>query len=192
MQAMTQIYELETERLQLRQWRKSDKEPFARLNGSEQVMAYFPSTLSTAESDKLAERIADGIASNGWGFWAVEVKDKHPFIGFVGLNRPRYELPFGPCVEVGWRLDSPYWGNGYATEAASAAIAFAFQTLALEKVVSFTALVNVRSQAVMRRLRMERASETFLHPNVPAGHELQEHCLYELSQERWLSIMGSD
>lgn len=189
---MTQIYELETERLQLRQWRESDKESFAQLNGSERVMAYFPRTLSVAQSNELAEKIADGIACNGWGFWAVEVKHKHPFIGFVGLNRPRYELPFGPCVEIGWRLDAPYWGNGYATEAASAAIAFAFQTLKLEKVVSFTALVNVRSQAVMRRLEMVRAPKTFLHPNVPAGHELQEHCLYELSQERWLSSQGLD
>lgn len=182
---MTQIYELETERLRLRLWTEADKAPFAKLNGSEQVMEYFPSTLSKIESDELAERIASGIKRNGWGLWAVEVKNKHPFIGFVGLNEPTYELPFGPCVEVGWRLDTPYWGEGYATEAARAAVAFGFQTLALEKMVSFTALVNERSQAVMRRLNMTRASETFLHPKVPAGHKLQEHCLYELSREDW-------
>ena len=184
---MTQIHELETERLQLRQWTETDKNPFAQLNGSEQVMEYFPSTLSPKESDELAERITNKINHNGWGFWAVEVKNKHPFIGFVGLNRPDYELPFSPCVEIGWRLDAPYWGNGYATEAAKAAIAFTFQTLELEKIVSFTALINERSQAVMRRLNMVRAPETFLHPKVPAGHTLQEHCLYELSREKWES-----
>ena len=182
---MSQIYQLETERLYLRQWVESDKAPFAELNSSKRVMEFFPNTLSRSESDELAERIASGIASNGWGFWAVEVRGKHPFIGFVGLNNPTYDLPFGPCTEIGWRLDAPYWGNGYATEAASAAIAFAFQTLDLLEIVSFTALINRRSQAVMRRLNMTRSPKTFLHPLVPKTSKLQPHCVYKRSQKHW-------
>ena len=185
---MTKIYELETDRLRLRQWTEADKVPFAQLNADERVMEFFPSTLLRAESDEFAERVIRAIAHRGWGLWAVEVKDKHPFIGFVGLNVPTYPLPFNPCVEVGWRLDYPYWGQGYATEAAKAAIAFGFETLALTEIVSFTALINVRSQAVMKRLGMERvscggdapASQTFMHPSVPEGSDLREHCLYKL------------
>ncbi|PZO21880.1 MAG: GNAT family N-acetyltransferase [Leptolyngbya foveolarum] len=182
---MTEIYELETERLRLRQWTEADKAPFARLNASKQVMEYFPSALSQAESDQLAERIISAIAQRGWGLWAVEVKGKHPFIGFVGLNIPSADLPFSPCVETGWRLDYPYWGKGYATEAAKAAIAFGFQTLDLAEIVSFTALGNERSQAVMHKLGMTRAPESFMYPSLPEGHKLQAHCLYKLSQADW-------
>lgn len=178
---MVKIYELETERLRLRQWTEADKGPFAKLNADERVMEFFPNTLSRSQSDELAERIMGAIAQSGWGFWAVEVKDKYPFVGFVGLNVPAYPLPFNPCVEVGWRLDYPYWGKGYATEAARGAISFGFETLELAEIVSFTALVNVRSQAVMERLRMVRSPQTFTHPKVPENSHLQEHCLYQLS-----------
>lgn len=192
---MSQLHVLETPRLRLRQWTDADKAPFAKLNGDARVMEYFPDTLSRAESDEMVERLSGAIAQRGWGFWAVEVKNKHPFIGMVGLNIPRTQLPFSPCVEVGWRLDAPYWGHGYATEAAQAAVAFGFETLGLDEIVSFTALVNGRSQAVMERLGMQRdrtASPaenrtTFNYPGL-AGSPLEEHCLYRLSQNRWQTL----
>ncbi|MEO0518112.1 MAG: GNAT family N-acetyltransferase [Cyanobacteria bacterium P01_A01_bin.116] len=185
---MTKIHELETTRLRLRQWIDADKVPFAQLNADVRVMEFFPNTLSKLRSDAVATQIQHAIAQNGWGFWAVDVKGKHPFIGMVGLNRPAYELPFGPCVEVGWRLGYPYWGHGYATEAAKAAIAFGFETLNLEEIVSFTALVNVRSQAVMERLGMMRSPNTFNHPSVKKGSLLEEHCLYTLTQKDWQPV----
>lgn len=148
-------------------------------------MEFFPDTLSRLESDAMVERLTDAIATKGWGLWAVEVKRKHRFIGFVGLNVPLVNLPFQPCVEVGWRLDYPYWGQGYATEAAKAVIAFGFETLELEKIVSFTAIINKRSEAVMKKLGMRRCPETFLHPSIPKGHKLQEHCLYKLLKTNW-------
>ncbi|MBE9059897.1 GNAT family N-acetyltransferase [cf. Phormidesmis sp. LEGE 11477] len=180
---MTRIYELETDRLRLRQWKEADKLPFAQLNADERVMEFFPQPLSRSQSDALADKIISTFAQKGWGWWAVELKEKHDFIGFVGLNVPSADLPFQPCVEVGWRLDYSYWGYGYATEAARVALAFGFETLALEKIVSFTALVNKRSEAVMRKLGMCKAAQTFMHPDVPVGSELREHCLYELSRE---------
>ena len=105
-----------TERLLLRRWRPSDLAPFAALNADPRVMRYFPSTLSRAESDAFAERIEAHFAEHGFGLWAVEILDGAPFIGFVGLSVPRFEAPFTPCVEVGWRLAAEYWGRGYAPE----------------------------------------------------------------------------
>ncbi len=101
---MTERQNLQTERLILRQWQDSDDDPFATLNADPEVMRHFPSTLNRDESDKLANRIRNNIADNGWGFWAVQGKGSGQFIGFVGLNRPQADLPFNPCVEVGWRL----------------------------------------------------------------------------------------
>lgn len=177
--------ELRTTRLLLRQWKPSDREPFATLNADPVVMEHFPRTCPRAESDAFADRCERWIREQGWGFWAVERVDGGEFLGFVGLHRPTAELPFSPCVEIGWRLAQPYWGHGYATEAARAALRFGFESLGLHEVVSFTATRNQRSRAVMVRLGMKEEPETFEHPLVPEGHPVREHCLYRLSRQRW-------
>lgn len=169
---------LATERLLLRQWRQEDKAPFAALNADPAVMEHFPATLNRDESDAFADRVAALIAKQGWGLWAVERKVDGAFIGFVGLHYPE-KLPFSPCIEVGWRLAREFWGHGYATEAARACLDFAFAVLQEESVVSFTAVSNARSQAVMRRLGMEQES-FFEHPAVPVGHQIRPHVLFRL------------
>jgi RimJ/RimL family protein N-acetyltransferase len=173
---------LTTRRLVLRHWCDADLEPFAALNADPRVMEYFPGTLTREESDALAARIRSRLESCDFGFWAVEVPAIEPFIGFVGLSVPRCETHFTPCVEIGWRLAHAHWGRGYATEAAAAALAYGLNDLRLAEIVSFTAVVNRRSQAVMQRLGMARAAgDDFLHPNLPAGHPLCPHVLYRIS-----------
>ncbi len=169
----------------LRDWCIADYGPFADLNADPRVMEHFPSVLSRNESDKLAADIQRRIEENGWGFWAVEEKETGRFIGFVGLNQPQLQLPFTPCVEVGWRLAKEYWGKGYATEAGRKAIEYAFEFLNLPEVVAFTATKNVRSQAVMARLGMTNAHENFDHPAVPIESGLREHVLFRITSEQW-------
>ncbi|GIU89942.1 MAG: hypothetical protein KatS3mg010_1041 [Acidimicrobiia bacterium] len=149
---------LRTERLVLRPWRESDRVPYAALNADPEVMRYFPSTLTQAESDASVDRIVDGFARRGFGLWAVEVAGGAPFVGFVGLDEPAWEAHFTPCVEVGWRLARAHWGKGYATEAARAAVAFGFDVLGLDEIVSFTVPANSASRAVMERLGMTTTS----------------------------------
>ncbi|MCJ0763972.1 GNAT family N-acetyltransferase [Variovorax terrae] len=182
---MAELIELETGRLYLRQWKASDREPFAALNADPKVMAFFPAPLERAASDAMAERCQALIAERGWGFWAVETKEARQFIGFVGLHTPMAELPFAPCVEIGWRLGFSSWGQGFATEAAGAALRAGFEVLRLPEIVSFTAVRNLRSRAVMARLGMLEAAGTFEHPAVPVGNPLREHVLYRLSREQW-------
>lgn len=177
---MPEIVSLTTDRLLIRQWRPEDKVPFAALNADPEVMEHFPATLSRAENDALVERFSGLIAKYGWGLWAVERKVDGAFIGFVGLHRPE-NLPFSPCTEIGWRLARAFWGHGYATEAAHVCLDFAFDVLQEESVVSFTAVSNERSQAVMRRLGMEQ--EVFFdHPAVPEGHRIRPHVLFRLKR----------
>ncbi|MDT0497619.1 GNAT family N-acetyltransferase [Algiphilus sp. W345] len=177
---MANLIEFETERLLLRQWLPADREPFAALNSDSKVMEYFPTLLTRAESDAMADRCQSLIEERGWGFWAAECKASQEFIGFVGLHTPSAELPFSPCVEVGWRLAFQHWGKGFATEAASEALRVGFQVLQLEEIVSFTTLGNHRSRAVMERLGMRQAG-TFEHPHVPENTGLRQHFLYRLS-----------
>jgi RimJ/RimL family protein N-acetyltransferase len=179
------VARLTTPRLVLREWHEEDLAPFAALNGDPEVMRYFPATLTRAESDEFARFVQGLIAVHGWGLWAVQVRDGPPFIGFVGLNRPRFEAHFTPAIEVGWRLDRPYWGHGYATEAAGAALSFAFDELKCPEVVSFTSSLNERSIGVMRRLGMTRdPADDFDHPAIASG-PLRRHVLYRMTREQW-------
>jgi RimJ/RimL family protein N-acetyltransferase len=176
---------LSSARLRLRRWRDEDREPFAALNADPRVMEFFPGTLSRAESDALVDRIEAHFDKHGFGAWAIEVPGVAGFVGFTGLSVPRFEAPFMPCVEVGWRLPVEHWGKGYASEAARLALSYGFETLDLPEIVSFTAATNRRSTAVMERLGMRRdPADDFDHPALPEGHRLRRHVLYRLSRAR--------
>ena len=162
--------ELLTPRLFLRAWQESDRAPFATMNSDPRVMRWFPRPLSAYESDAFVDRLEEHHDRHGYTGWAVEVRESErgpaDFAGFVGLVQPRHSMPFDhhqPLVEVGWRLAPEWWGMGIATEAAAASLAFAFNELKLEEVVSFTVPANLESQAVMQRLGMSYAG-TFNHP----------------------------
>lgn len=175
--------ELCTERLRLRRWRDGDLEPFAVLNADPRVMQHFPAVLSRQESDARAAGIWEHFGKHGFGLWAVEVVGVTPFAGFVGLCVPQFEAHFTPCVEVGWRLAEEFWGRGYATEAARAALAYGFDVLGLVEVVSLTVPANLRSRRVMERLGMTSdPRDDFDHPSLPAGHRLVRHVLYRITR----------
>ncbi|BBN82200.1 GCN5 family N-acetyltransferase [Pseudoalteromonas sp. A25] len=182
---MAKIIEPKTARIQLRQWRPSDLEPFFTMSSDKQVMKYFPATLSRSESDGIANKCQSLIAENGWGVWAAQLLETNEFIGMVGLHKPSADLPSSGSVEVLWRLARPHWGKGYATEAAAAALRVGFEQLNLQEIVSFAVVNNHPSRAVMERINMHNTGKTFMHPDVPAPEHLREHCLYKISREHW-------
>ncbi len=182
--------EMVTPRLWLRRWRAEDLEPFAALNADPKVMEHFPSTLSREDTEAMFGRIENHFQKHGYGFWAVEVPDQAPFIGVIGLAVVPFETSFTPCVEIGWRLARPWWGQGFATEGARAALAYGFERLGLPEVVSFTVPSNTRSRRVMEKLGM-RYSEDFEHPRIDPQHPLRRHVLYRLSRAEWASSSRS-
>jgi ribosomal-protein-alanine N-acetyltransferase len=171
---------IRTARLLLRPWTDSDRAPFAAMNADPVVMEHFPALLTRAESDAFVDRIEAHFAEHGYGLWAVE--DDSGFVGFTGLLWATFDAPFNPSLEVGWRLARTAWGRGYATEAATAALARGFQDV--DSITSFTAVVNERSWRVMERLGMRREGE-FDHPRVPAGHPVRRHVLYRADRQTW-------
>jgi len=155
-------------------------------------MEHFPGVLAREESDAFAGRIEAHFQERGFGLWAVEVPGEASFIGFVGLSVPRFEAHFMPAVEVGWRLDRPYWGRGFATEAARASVADGFERIGLEEIVSFTIPTNLPSRRVMERLGMTRdEADDFEHPAIPIGHRMRRHVLYRLRRDRWRNASPS-
>ena len=180
-----QAIEFNTERLAFRAWQDEHRAPFAAMNADTEVMRYFPAALTAEQSNAGIDIWLRQFADQGWSNWAVELRDTGEFIGFIGLTVPRRQLPFSPCVEIGWRLKRLAWGKGYATEGAKECLRVGFERLGLVEVVSFTALTNLPSVRVMQRIGMVNANANFEHPAVPEGHVLRSHCLYRIPRAQW-------
>ena len=177
---MTPATELRTRRLLLRRWREADRPAFRALNADPLVMATIGPPMTAAESDAFMNRIEQHLAEHGFGLWCVELDGES--IGFTGLAVPW----FRDGVEVGWRIRSAHWGNGYAPEAAAECLRYAFEELALDEVISFTAVINDRSRRVMDKLGLVRDPDAdFEHPGVPEGSALRPHVLYRIGRAQY-------
>lgn len=165
-----------TDRLILRCWQDEDFPAFARMNADSRVMEYFPAPLSLPESAAFFDRIRREFETERFGLYALERRTDGELLGYTGLHRVTFDGPLYGRVEIGWRLRSDMWGNGYATEAARSCLHYASLSK-MESIISFTALSNLRSQRVMQRLGMTRLQE-FDHPALPTGHPLRRHVLY--------------
>lgn len=177
---------LTTPRLLLREWRDSDRVPYAALNGDPDVMRHFPSMLTPQQSDEMVDRIVLTWRDRGFGLWAVERLDTHQFIGFVGLSVPSWQAEFTPCVEVGWRLAKQHWGNGFAPEAASASLEWGFANAhpPEDQIVSFATVTNLNSQRVMQKIGMRRDVDgDFDHPLLPDWVD-RRHVLYRIDRDQ--------
>jgi RimJ/RimL family protein N-acetyltransferase len=179
---------IETARLILRNWQDTDLEPFAAMSADPEVMEFLL-PMDRARCAAMMARERAHIAEHGFGWWALELPGTAGFIGFAGLAR----IPAGAhfkegAVEIAWRLARPYWGHGYATEAARAALADGFDRLGFDEIVAITTPMNRLSRAVMERLGMtyDEAGD-FEHPRVPEGHRLRPHVLYRLPRAAWRS-----
>ncbi len=170
---------IDAPRLLLRGWKPEDRDPLAAMNADPRVMRFFPSLLTEDESAAMLERNAAHFERYGFGLWAAELKGPGELAGFIGLNVPQFQTHFTPCVEIGWRLAAHHWNKGLATEGALAVLDFAFESLGLEEVVSFTVVDNLPSRRVMEKIGMARnPREDFDHPRLPEGHPLRRHVLY--------------
>lgn len=174
---------LRTDRLLMRRWLESDREPFAALNADQETMRFFPATIDRPASDAFVDVIESRFELQGYGLWALEVTETAEFIGFTGLNPMPDGVPGAGGTEVGWRLARYAWHRGYATEAATAALDVAFGGVGMKEIWSMTAVLNEPSQAVMRRLGLTEVAR-FDHPRVPAGHPLRPHVTYYLASSR--------
>ncbi|MEO8684735.1 MAG: GNAT family N-acetyltransferase [Devosia sp.] len=173
---------LETERLVLREWEDRDRPYFAAIVADPYVMRYYPATRSHSEADAWIDRMIAGYAAGTAHFMAVERKTDGALLGLTGTAGIAFAIPTAPQIEIGWLLGQQFWGQGYAPEAARAAMAHAFDVLGHKEVTAFTATINRPSQRVKEKLGMRRdPAANFEHPNVPAGHPLRPHVLYRVA-----------
>ncbi len=181
-----------SERLILRPWEDSDRQPFAAMSADASVMEHLLPLAGPGASDEWIDRQVAHQREHGMCFWAVEAKQDGVFAGAIGLAHVRYTAHFTPAVEVGWRVPRTFWGLGYAPEAAAAAIRFGFDTLGLAEIVANTVPGNRKSRRVMAKLGMVRdPADDFDHPRIPEGHPLRRQVLYRLTRDCWLSPPAS-
>lgn len=199
---------LRTPRVVLRTWRTSDLIPFRALNADPDVMAEFPSVLTAEESDRLALASYEAHERNGFGLWVVELPGVADFAGIMGFNRPSFRPD---DVEIVWRLERRHWSQGYAREAARAALTAVLSerepvvltglplpvsvsdeilegvfTQRINEVIAFTSTTNRRSIRLMNNLSMKHnPADDFLHPALPPEHRLARHVLYRLKRHDW-------
>jgi RimJ/RimL family protein N-acetyltransferase len=174
---------LDTPRLLLRPWRDEDGAAFAAMFADPAVMEFLGPPQDRPAIDAIVGRVRGHFDRHGFGWWATELKETGAFIGFIGLSHIGFEANFTPAVEVGWRLASAYWGNGYATEGARAALEAGFTQIGLSEIVSITVPANVRSRRVMERIGMTHdPADDFDHPRLAEGHPLRRHVLYRITR----------
>jgi RimJ/RimL family protein N-acetyltransferase len=177
---------LRTKRLLLRRWTDEDRAPVAAITADPKVMRYRSALLSREASDRLVDENEESFEKSGLGMWAVERNHDGRLLGFVGFGRSDFGAPFCPAIDVGWTLARDAWGYGYATEAASSALDYAFDLLDLSEIVAHTTSLNERSRAVMRRLGMGHDSaDDFDAPWYAEGHPYRRFVLYRLRATDW-------
>jgi ribosomal-protein-alanine N-acetyltransferase len=175
----------ETERLIIREWQQSDIAPFVSLNQDKDV-TQFLIPLNKQQTITLVSEFIQHFKQFGYTIYACELKLNRQFIGFVGLWH-RFDMPFSPCVEIGWRLSKKYWGQGLATEAAKKCLEIGFLEFNLDEIVSFCAKINIPSKQVMQKIGMVYCEGgDFYHYKLTRDNPLSLHILYRIKKPTWI------
>lgn len=174
---------IETERLLLRRWHDSDADPFLAMCTDPAVMEYLGPPLTRDEVELAIERQNGFLDAHGHCFWAVERREDGAFLGFCGMKPGAVGTPVEGRVEIGWRLAQPYWGKGYAREAAQASLDWGWANLQAADIWAITVRGNVRSWGLMERLGMCRRPELdFDHPLPGLEERLKPHITYSIER----------
>jgi RimJ/RimL family protein N-acetyltransferase len=173
----------QSERVRMRTWREEDRAPFARMNSDPKVMEFLGPAQTRAQSDAAVDRQLALIAQGEPAFWAAERIADGAFMGFIGVKRFTFDAPFTPGYEIGWRLAYEFWGKGYASEGAGAALAYCFANYAMAHIDAITTRDNIRSQSVMKKIGMHYVEGAdFAHPQLAPESPISWHVLYRIER----------
>ena len=173
---------IETDRLILRKWIDADLHSMYEINQDPKVMEYFPGLQDLEETKKLITKINEHFNKYDFALYATVKKDSNEFIGFIGLLTADFKAHFTPATEIGWRLSSKHWGQGFATEGAKEVLSYAFKKFNIAEIVSFTAAGNEKSRRVIEKIGLQHnVKDDFDHPNLDDSSSLKRHVLYRLN-----------
>ena len=175
---------IETDRLTLRPWHDQDRAPFSAMGWDEEVMRHLGGVVDRSDSDAMVDRQIAGQAEHGMCFWAIQRREDGAFLGFGGLRMGGHaDTPVPAELEIGWRLARHAWGQGFAKEAAHAAIGWGWANTDRARIAAWTVPGNVASWGLMIALGMDhRPALDFDHPLFEPGHPLRRHLVYTIDR----------
>lgn len=178
----------ETDRLILREWGEGDADRFYKVMNTPTVMRWLGGLQSPEEWSAAHERILGYQRDFGFTFWIIERKADGAMLGFCGLKRAN--APGASAIsgdfEVGWRLREDAWGQGYAKEAAIASLDLGFGRFRAPYVIAMTALRNLPSQGLMKRLGMDRRADLdFVHEGFPSDSIVNPQIIFRIDAADW-------
>jgi [ribosomal protein S5]-alanine N-acetyltransferase len=165
---------VETRRLKLQTMEESDKYELLKTFSDPKVAAVFSvSPFGIDEMQKWVQRNIDHQNRHGYGLFSVILKSTGHIIGDCGLENKR--LDGAEVVELGYDMQSNYWNKGYATEAAIGVRDFAFNRLALQKLVSLIQVGNYASKRVAEKVGMQLSKQII--------HDGRQYWLYSIQRQ---------
>lgn len=171
-------YIFTSERLGFRNWELTDVDEMQQINSDEKVMEFFPNVLAKQQTSEFVERMKSQFAEKGFCYFAVDKLDGNGFIGFIGLSEQTYKSDFTPCIDIGWRIKSSEWNEGYATEGAKKCLDYALNDLKIEEIYSVAPKIKVRSEYIMAKIGLKKQYE-FEHPLLTNNERLKTCVLYK-------------
>ena len=169
-----------TERLILRDFRPQDLPLYIDLSTDPEVMRYLGGPRSAEHCETELPDISRQYADIGFGMLAVERKEDGAFLGICGLSVEQW---YPDDLQIGWRLFQPYWGKGYAREAATVWRDHAFSR-DIARLISISDVPNIRSQKLMQRLGMKHDHTATLSDD----RETFDAHVYVLTRQDWMSL----
>lgn len=172
-------YLFTSERLGFRAWQASDINAMQEINSDACVMEFFPALQTIEQTAAFIDRMNRQLAEKDFCYFAVDILATNEFIGFIGLSEQHYPADFTPCVDIGWRLKSSAWGQGFATEGANRCLQYAFEQLSIKEVYAIAPKVNLKSERIMQKIGMVKQYE-FEHPLLMNAERLRTCVLYRV------------
>lgn len=178
---MEDNYIFKSERLGFRNWKHTDIDEMFLINSDKDVMEFFPTFPTKEQTAQFIERMNNQFLDSKFCYFAVDKLENQEFIGFIGLSKQTYDAKFTPCVDIGWRIKSSEWNNGFATEGAKRCLDYAFNDLGIEKVYSVAPKINSKSEHIMTKIGMKKLYE-FNH-SLLSNDERLKCCVLYISEK---------
>lgn len=176
-------YLIETKRLGLRKLTLEDADLLYEILSDAEVMRYYPAPYTLDQVKDWIGRSMDSYQKNGFGLWAVILKESNRFIGQCGISLQNIDGVYVP--EIGYHIHKLYWNQGYATEAAKASLAYGFQNFGFERIFIHTYVKNSPSQRIAEKIGMKKVKEYDKH--IRSHHVIWRHVVYEMIKNESMS-----
>lgn len=177
--------------MQLRRFEETDLDGLARVFAKAPVWEFpYGRAFTRQETSRFLEAQLAEWEACGFGCWIALLEATHEPIGYVGLSVPMFLPEILPAVEVGWRFDPAFWGQGFASEGARAALSEGFTTLGLSEICSLPQSENPRSFGVCERIGM--AFQRTVDCPATDRRGGVEARMYTMSRSDWSTSVAAD